>query len=121
MEPRQWFQEESMCVTITNNSIAGARDFATPEEISMGIEDNMLDLALGLNPTRNDPVLISMRSLIPSSLTQDPVLNSVLGSVLTIIPDSAEGLIPDSLLEAIVDSVPEPCLWIGEETDWTMT
>ena len=110
-----------MCVDITNNSIAGAGDFATPEEISMGIEDNMLDLALGLDLTQNDPVLTSTRSLVLSSLTQDPVLNSVLGSVLATIPDSAEGLIPDSLLEAIVDSVPEPCLWIEEETDWTMT
>ena len=42
-----------MCVTITNNSITGAEDFATLEEISMNIEIANLNEVLGL-PDVND-------------------------------------------------------------------
>ena len=110
-----------MCYTITNTDIPKEGRLVSPEEISMNEEGNRLDSVLGLNLMQNDLVLTSARDLILSSSTQDPVLNSVLGSILAIMPDSAEGPIPDPLLEALVDSVPEPCLWIEEETNWTMT
>ena len=109
-----------MCVSITNDEIREAKEFADPKDISRDIEDKMLDRTLGLGLTQEDPILHSAPDPV-LDLTPDPILDSVIGSVLKAIPSSVQHPIPDSLLEWIVDSVPWLDQWSTEGTTLAMT